>query len=191
MSYREFWFDYDRADIHPTDSEKVTEIAAYMKQNPSLIIGIDGSMDPNGSDSRNQDMCDRRINAVRDALMQAGLSDERIKIGEFGNMKLRRDRRVEVLLLSNDVWLSGAVPHFGKVVSITGNKLVMTDTLGRDEHTCTLTGNAEVLLDGKVCKSADLNNGMRIRVTTNKNDLHSAIRIEALNQNWDFEKIGG
>ncbi len=190
MSYREFWFDYDHADIRADDGGKVLEIAAYLKQNPSLIIGVDGSLDPTGSDARDHNLNDRRINAVCDAMVRAGLSRDKIKTGAFGDMTSRRDRRVEVLLLSNDIWLSGAAPHYGKVVSLTGNKLVMTDTLGKNEHTCTLDGNAELILDGKVCKAADLKPGMSIRVTTNQNDQHSAERIDALDQNWDFEKIG-
>jgi hypothetical protein len=44
------------------------------------------------------------------------------------------------VLLSNDIWLSGAVPQYGKVVSIAGTKLVMTDTIGRSEHAYTPAG---------------------------------------------------
>ena len=85
-------------------------------------------------------MIDRPATPFRDALIQAGLSTERIEIGSFVNMQLRRDRGVEVLLLSNDIWLSGAVPQYGKVVSIAGTKLVMTDTIGRSEHAYTPAG---------------------------------------------------
>lgn len=53
-SYREFMFDYDRSDVQAADSSKINEIAAYMNQNPSLQVGIDGSMDPRGSDPRDQ-----------------------------------------------------------------------------------------------------------------------------------------
>ena len=45
-----------------------------MNQNPSLRVGIDGSMDPRGTDPRNQDLSDRRVNTVRDALIQAGVA---------------------------------------------------------------------------------------------------------------------
>jgi len=79
----------------------VSEIAAYMKQNPSLRIGIDGSMDPRGTDPRNQDLSDRRISAVRDALIQAGVPSSKIHSGAYGDAKLARDRRVEVLISSS------------------------------------------------------------------------------------------
>jgi len=50
-----------------------------MQQNPSLQVGIDGSMDPRGTDPRNQDLSNRRVGAVRDALIQAGVPAYRIQ----------------------------------------------------------------------------------------------------------------
>jgi outer membrane protein OmpA-like peptidoglycan-associated protein len=99
-SYRDVWFDVDSADIRRSDTGKATEIAAYLKQNPSLQVGIDGSMDPRGTDPRNQDLSDRRVNAVRESLIQAGVPADKIKAGPFGDEKLRRDGRVEVLLIT-------------------------------------------------------------------------------------------
>ena len=55
--------------------------------------------------------------------------------------------------------------HEGKVVSITGEKLVMTGKDGK-EHSHALTTDAKLTLDGKACKAADLKAGTRIRVTT-------------------------
>lgn len=80
--------------------------------------------------------------------------------------------------------------HDGKVVSITGDKLVMTNMEGKDEHTCTLAADARVTCDGKVCKASDLKPGMRIRVTAESPGVHTAIRVEALDKNPDFEKVG-
>jgi len=78
--------------------------------------------------------------------------------------------------------------HDGKVVSITGNKLVMTNMEGKEEHTCNLTADAKVTCDGKLCKASDLKPGMRIRVTSESTDAHAATRIEALDKNPDFDK---
>ena len=51
------------AAIQASDTSKVSEIAAYMNQNPSLRIGIDGSMDPRGTcgDSMKINPKDNRI----------------------------------------------------------------------------------------------------------------------------------
>jgi outer membrane protein OmpA-like peptidoglycan-associated protein len=97
-SLRDFTFDYNKADLQPSDASKVSEIADYMKQNPSLQVGIDGSMDPRGTDPRDQNLSDRRVSAVRDALIQAGVPASKIQAGAFGDAQLARDRRVEVLI---------------------------------------------------------------------------------------------
>jgi GH24 family phage-related lysozyme (muramidase) len=78
--------------------------------------------------------------------------------------------------------------HDGKVVSITGAKLVMTNPEGAEEQTYTLTADGKVTCDGKVCKAADLKPGMRVRVTTENAEPHAASRIEALDNHRDFEK---
>jgi outer membrane protein OmpA-like peptidoglycan-associated protein len=96
-SYRAFWFDSESADLRSSDTEQVSEIADYMEQNPSLKVGIDGSI-PRGSDSRKLDLAGLRIIAVRNALIKAGVPASRIEMGVFGDVRLVRERRVEVLL---------------------------------------------------------------------------------------------
>jgi uncharacterized protein YdeI (BOF family) len=83
---------------------------------------------------------------------------------------------------------SASSSHDGKVVSVAGNKLVMTNLEGNGEHTCALTADAKVTCDGKLCKASDLKPGMRIRVTSENAGAHAATQIEALNKNPDFEK---
>ena len=97
-SYRDFWFDNNSATLHASETNKVSEVADYMKKNPSLKAGIDNALARNGSDSRNQDLSDGRVNAVSEALVAAGVPKDRIEKGAFGNAKLARDGRVEVLL---------------------------------------------------------------------------------------------
>jgi outer membrane protein OmpA-like peptidoglycan-associated protein len=77
--------------------DQVSEIANYMKQNPSLEVGIDGSI-PSGSTSSNQILAGRRVIAVREALINAGMPASHIETGAFGDAKLAQDRRVEVLI---------------------------------------------------------------------------------------------
>jgi outer membrane protein OmpA-like peptidoglycan-associated protein len=96
--YRDFRFEYNRSDLQASEAKKVSEIARYMKANPSLKIGLDGSMDPRGLDPRNQGLSDRRVSAIRDALIKAGVPASKIQLGAFGDKQLARDRRVAVLL---------------------------------------------------------------------------------------------
>lgn len=100
VSFRDFWFDSDKASIDTSDFSQVSEIASYLKANPSLKVGIDASLNPRSTDSRVLDLNSRRVKAIRDALIQAGVSSDRIVDGQFGDVNLRRDRRVEILLMS-------------------------------------------------------------------------------------------
>ena len=66
---------------------KVSEVATYMQQNPSLKVGIDAT-NPRGIDAYNQALGQRRFAAVRDALINAGLpanKTQRSTIGEARN----------------------------------------------------------------------------------------------------------
>ncbi len=78
--------------------------------------------------------------------------------------------------------------HDGKLVSITGGRLVMTGAQGQ-EHSHTLMDSAKLTLDGKACEPADLKPGMKIRVTTEGDDQSVANRIEALDKNVDFASL--
>ena len=75
--------------------------------------------------------------------------------------------------------------HDGKLVSMSGNTFVMTDENGK-KHSHTLITNAKVTCDGKPCKMGSLKAGMKIRVTTRKNNQKAVIQIEALDQNAEF-----
>ena len=96
-SYRDYTFAYNDSRVQDSDAAKSAAIAAYLKDNPSLQLGLDGSMDPRGNDPKNQDLSERRVEAVRASLLEAGVPAYKIKVGAFGDAQVRRDRRVEVL----------------------------------------------------------------------------------------------
>jgi hypothetical protein len=75
--------------------------------------------------------------------------------------------------------------HEGKVVSITGNKLVMS--ANGKEHTHEVAADAKITCDDKKCKLDDLKPGMRIRVSTLKDNAKRALKIEALDKNKTFK----
>ena len=78
--------------------------------------------------------------------------------------------------------------HDGTVVSITSDKLVMTNKEGK-EHSHGMTADAKLTLDGKDCTAADLKPGMRIRVTLQKDAPRSAIRVQAIDKNPEFVSL--
>ena len=97
-AYREVIFMYDRSDILASQEATIAETAEYLMRHPSIQVGIDNSPDPRGTDPRNQNLSDRRTEAVRDALLRAGVSSARIQTGVSGDGQLVRDHRIGLLL---------------------------------------------------------------------------------------------
>ena len=107
-SYRDIYFGYDNADLRPAEMVKISELAAYSRQNPSVRLGVDGYTDSQASTRYNPTLSQRRTAAVRDALIQSGVPADRIDIGQFGNTRpacnetvpecWQRDARVQVLI---------------------------------------------------------------------------------------------
>lgn len=91
--FREYIFDDNRSDFHPSDLEKSAEIARFIKANPTLKIGIDGFIN-----QRTIEINERRIATVRDSLINAGIPDSKIEKGSFGNPKSARKQRVAILI---------------------------------------------------------------------------------------------
>ncbi len=102
-------FDLNKADIRPSDASKVSQLAAYLKQNPSFHVELEGFADPRGSQPYNVKLSTQRVNAVRDALIAAGVPAEQIAVGAYGELNAKcaaqseecwqQDRRVEVIVL--------------------------------------------------------------------------------------------
>ena len=114
-SLRDFTFDYDRTDLRSAELNQFSEIATYVRQNPSVRVGIDGSTDLlRGTNQYNAGLSQHRIATVRDALIQAGVSADRIETGTFAAQRAgcndaiercaQRDGRVEVLVRSSN-WI--------------------------------------------------------------------------------------
>lgn len=92
-SYRAFTFDNGRADVRFAERGTASEISAYLADNPSLQVALDGT-----TDWRTQDLSTGRVGAVRAALMDAGVPGYKIQQGTYNDQRFSRDGRVEVLL---------------------------------------------------------------------------------------------
>jgi len=89
------------------------EATLLARQNPAVRLGIDGSTDLlRGTNQYNAGLSQRRVSTVRDALIQAGVSADRIETGTFAMQRghcndstercAQRDGRVEVLVRSSN-----------------------------------------------------------------------------------------
>ena len=93
----DFGFDHSEASLPASEMEPISVIAAYLVQNPSLEIGIDGSMSA-GFSRTARDLSDRRAVSVRDALRQAGVPAYKIRVGAFSNPDRRQEDTIQVLM---------------------------------------------------------------------------------------------
>src|SRR2546430_16332381 len=71
-TFKDILFGSHNATIRTNEMGKVSEIADYAKQNPSVKVGLAGHTDPLGTDGYNQGLSARRGGGLRDAPIPAG-----------------------------------------------------------------------------------------------------------------------
>jgi outer membrane protein OmpA-like peptidoglycan-associated protein len=124
QAFSDVLFDFDRATLREDEIAKLTELAAVLKQNPTYRVELEGYADPRGTDAYNLALSRRRVEAVRMALMEAGVPEAAIVTGAYGEMTRRcdedteacwqSDRRVEVMVIpATPALIGGASPRFG------------------------------------------------------------------------------
>lgn len=104
-------FETGRADIKPAAADSLSKLAAYLKEHPERMVLIEGFTDSVGNETFNQELSHRRAEAVAAALMQLGVTGNRIAARGYGESYPVADnssvtnralnRRVEVYI-SND-----------------------------------------------------------------------------------------
>lgn len=81
-------FDYDKSEIRPSDQPILQADAAALKQifstDPNFIVTVEGHCDERGSAEYNLGLGDRRATAVKDALVQMGVSGDKLKTISYG-----------------------------------------------------------------------------------------------------------
>lgn len=108
-------FEFQTAELLSQCLSKITLVANWAKRHPSAEIELQGFLDQreaarNGSayTKRSEALSDRRAHLVRDALIAAGLEEERITMGSGDRGRLlcsegsetcwQRNRRVEIVV---------------------------------------------------------------------------------------------
>jgi outer membrane protein OmpA-like peptidoglycan-associated protein len=67
-------FEFDKAELRPEDRELLSRIAGILLTSEDYAISVNGHTDDVGSVEYNQELSERRAQAVRDYLVKAGLS---------------------------------------------------------------------------------------------------------------------
>lgn len=105
----EVLFATDSATLRPGARDKLQPLADYLRDNEGVRVSIDGYTDSRGSDAHNQDLSQRRADAVRAAFDDMGVTRARFTVTGHGEAdavapndtpaNMQKNRRVEVTLL--------------------------------------------------------------------------------------------
>ena len=103
---RDVWFDYDKANIRSDKAHNSQGDAAFLFQHPSIKVVVEGRCDDRGSEEYNLALGTSRAESLKHALLQQGISEDRIKTISYGKEKP---------LCSQDneqCWQQNRVDHF-------------------------------------------------------------------------------
>jgi outer membrane protein OmpA-like peptidoglycan-associated protein len=77
-------FDTGRAQLNSGSGRKLDQLAQFLGEHPERRVQIDGFTDSVGTESYNQDLSQRRADAVRTALVTRGIDSSRIGSQGYG-----------------------------------------------------------------------------------------------------------
>ena len=78
-------FDFDQAVVKPEFNAEIQRVADFLNANPDTIAALEGHTDSQGSDEYNQDLSERRVNAVRQVLIERfGIGSGKVSVRGIG-----------------------------------------------------------------------------------------------------------
>jgi peptidoglycan-associated lipoprotein len=86
-SVQDIFFDYDAYEVRGDAQGQLSKAAAYLAQNPTIKVLIGGYCDERGSNEYNLNLGQSRANSVKQALVQAGVAGDRLRIVSYGKEK--------------------------------------------------------------------------------------------------------
>jgi OOP family OmpA-OmpF porin len=77
-------FEFDRAEVRADAAVILDEAARLLRENPDVRVRIDGHTDATGPEAYNQGLSERRAGAVKNHLVENGVSADRLSTQGFG-----------------------------------------------------------------------------------------------------------
>ena len=105
---KDAYFDFNKADIRADAREALAKTADFLRKYPQIKATIEGRCDERGSTEYNLVLGDRRATAVKNYLVQLGISADRLNTTSLGKEKQFCTERNEAC------WQSNRVGHFVK-----------------------------------------------------------------------------
>ncbi len=87
QTVKDIYFDYDKYDVRASDQGSLQGDAQFLQQHANIHITVEGHSDERGSTEYNLALGTNRAEAVKNALIQAGVAGDRIKIISYGKEK--------------------------------------------------------------------------------------------------------
>ena len=84
---KDVYFDYDKSDIRGSEQAAIQGDAQFLQQHSSIHITVEGHCDERGSTEYNLALGTNRADSVKNALIQAGVGGDRIKVYSYGKEK--------------------------------------------------------------------------------------------------------
>jgi peptidoglycan-associated lipoprotein len=84
---KDVMFDYNKADIRMDQAPTAHNDAAFLAQHPSIKVVVEGHCDDRGSEEYNLALGTSRAESVKRALLQEGVSPDRVKTVSYGKEK--------------------------------------------------------------------------------------------------------
>lgn len=99
----EVLFDFDSAVLKPGGQAELARVARVLNRYPQTLIRVEGHTDATGSETYNQQLSQRRADAVKTALVSEGVRAERIETIGFGESRPvssdnAENRRVSIVI---------------------------------------------------------------------------------------------
>jgi peptidoglycan-associated lipoprotein len=84
QNIKDIYFDFDKSDIRSDQAASVQADGSFLTQHPAFNLTIEGHCDERGSIDYNIALGDKRASAVKQALISAGVSADRINTISYG-----------------------------------------------------------------------------------------------------------
>jgi peptidoglycan-associated lipoprotein len=84
---RDLFFDYDKYDIRPDQQGQLQADAKFLQSQPGIKVQLEGHCDDRGSEEYNLALGASRAEALKSALLQAGIAADRMQTVSYGKEK--------------------------------------------------------------------------------------------------------